>query len=264
MRRHTAFRELVAVFEERQRAYQLGTLEWPAAGERPFTLHHEGACSSTRPTRLWFGCTDVAGPGAHLAIADGRDIFRRLPTEIQRRWAERGVMYVRYLGDGLDLPWPRVFGTSDWSQVEARCRRLGIDWEWKNGGVLLLSKVCTPMVSHPSTLDRVWFSDVHLCHPGAIETRRGVSMLKPPTVPGASLQVYHADGSAIRRSDLALIKAAFEASRVVIEWEPGDVLMLDNLLTAHGLVPRDDSSQLAFAQEYPCEASGAELDPLCS
>jgi hypothetical protein len=233
-------------------------------GEQPFILHHERTYGSLRPSRSWFGFTSAAGPGARVALADGRDVFRRLPTDLRRRWAERGLMYVRYLGDGLALPWSVAFGTSDWSRVEARCRRLGIDWEWKNGGVLRLSKTCLPMVTHPATLERVWFNDAHRCHPGAVETRRGLSALKPPTPSEPSLQVYHADGSAIRRSDLALIKAAFEASEVVLDAEPGDVLMLDNLSTAHALVPRSGRARLEFAKEYPSEASGIEHDPMWS
>ena len=173
-------------------------------------------------------------------------------------------MYVRYLGDELDVPWSRAFATSDWSRVESRCRRLGVDWEWKNGGVLRLSKTCLPMLTHPDTLERVWFNDAHLCHPGVLETRRGVSVPKPPAPKEPSLQVYHADGTSIRRSDLALIAAAFEASRIVIDWEPGDVLMLDNLLTAHSLVPRHDPGRLEFAKEYPSELSAIEHDPIWS
>ena len=168
-------------------------------------------------------------------------------------------MYVRYFGDELERPWPRAFATSDWARVESRCRRLGIDWEWKNGGVLRLSKTCMPMVTHPATLERVWFNEAHLCHPGALETRRGVSMPKRPTATEPSLQVYHADGSAIRKSDLALITEAYEASKFVIRLEPGDVLMLDNLLTAHG---HDGDIQLEFAKEYAGEASSWEHDPM--
>lgn len=274
VRRQATFRELVSVFMDSDLSYEVGALQWPAeagvgrapppgwSGERPFMLHHERTYSSARPSRLWLCNTGEACPSVQIAVADGRDVFRRLPTDVRRRWAERGLMYVRYLGDELDLPWSMAFGTSDWARVESRCRRLGIDWEWKHGGVLRLSKSCVPMLTHPATLERVWFNDAHLCHPGALETRRGVSVLKPPTATEPPLQVYHADGSAIRRSDLVLIRAAFDASKVVIDAQPGDVLMLDNLVTAHGLVRRDGDIQLEFAKEYPGELPLIEDDPM--
>jgi alpha-ketoglutarate-dependent taurine dioxygenase len=30
-----------------------------------------------------------------------------------------------------------------------------------------------------------------------------------------------------------MVRAAYDATRCVVSWEPGDVLLLDNLVTAH-------------------------------
>ena len=45
---------------------------------------------------------------------------------------------------------------------------------------------------------------------------------------------YYGDGEAIEDSVIEELRAAYEAEKVEFEWKKGDVLMLDNILTAHG------------------------------
>lgn len=274
IRRQSTFRNFVSAFAAAHLWYRFDALDRSASenagresslepgAARALVARHERSYSKGRPRRIWLCCTHPAATAARTALVDGRDVFRRLPNELRRRWAERRLMYVRHLGGELGPPWPQAFATSDWARVEAHCRRLGIDWEWKRGGTLRLCKTCTPVAIHPDTLERVWFNDAHLCHPGSVETKRGVSLLKPPSAAEPALQVYHADGSAIRRSDLAIISAAYAASTFFLTWQAGDVLMLDNLLTAHGHELRGGDLQLEVAREYTNEAASTEHDPM--
>jgi hypothetical protein len=45
---------------------------------------------------------------------------------------------------------------------------------------------------------------------------------------------YYGDGSSIHESVIEAILDAYNRVAVPVEWEAGDVLMLDNILTAHG------------------------------
>jgi alpha-ketoglutarate-dependent taurine dioxygenase len=45
---------------------------------------------------------------------------------------------------------------------------------------------------------------------------------------------FYGDGSAIEEEALEQIRKAYRDARLLIEWERGDVLLLDNLFYAHG------------------------------
>jgi hypothetical protein len=49
--------------------------------------------------------------------------------------------------------------------------------------------------------------------------------------------VYYGDGSAIDAADLDCICEAYEQEKIVFPWSTGDVLLLDNMLAAHGRNP---------------------------
>src|SRR6476660_9800132 len=45
---------------------------------------------------------------------------------------------------------------------------------------------------------------------------------------------YYGDGAEIDLAALDELRAAYEAETVVIPWQQGDIMMLDNMLVAHG------------------------------
>jgi alpha-ketoglutarate-dependent taurine dioxygenase len=47
----------------------------------------------------------------------------------------------------------------------------------------------------------------------------------------------YGDGSEIPIEDLEAVRAAYRASEVASPWQPGDLLMLDNILAMHGRKP---------------------------
>jgi alpha-ketoglutarate-dependent taurine dioxygenase len=48
---------------------------------------------------------------------------------------------------------------------------------------------------------------------------------------------YYGDGSAIEPAVLDELRAAYEQEQVTHTWQSGDLLMLDNMLVAHGRTP---------------------------
>ncbi len=55
---------------------------------------------------------------------------------------------------------------------------------------------------------------------------------------------YYGDGSEIEPEVLAEIRAAYQQETVTFCWQAGDILMLDNMLTAHGRNPFVGSRQV--------------------
>ena len=58
---------------------------------------------------------------------------------------------------------------------------------------------------------------------------------------------YFGDGSPITFEDYQLLKKAYSQNTVTFPYEKGDVLVLDNMLTAHGRMPYKGDRVIATA-----------------
>jgi hypothetical protein len=145
-------------------------------------------------------------------------------------------MYVRNYGDGLDLSWQNVFQTDDRAKVEAYCRTAEIEFEWKNENELRTWQVCQAVAKHPHTGEMVWFNQAHLFHVSSLTSEIRDSLFasvdgEPPR------NAYYGDGSPIEDEALEEIRAAYARAAVIFPWQGRDVLVLDNMLAAHGRMP---------------------------
>jgi alpha-ketoglutarate-dependent taurine dioxygenase len=228
--------------------------EYPADQWIPF--HNEMAYTSSWPLRIWFFCLREAESGGETPIADSRRVYERIDAEVRRLFAGRGVMYVRNYGDGLDLSWEDVFQTAEPRAVEAYCRAAGIEWEWKPGNRLHTREVCQAVARHPQTGEMVWFNQAHLFKASGLapEVRAALAALGEDNLPR---NACFGDGSPIPDSLLDEVRRAYAAEAVSFPWQQGDVLMLDNMLTAHGRAPYTGPRKIlvAMAEAWTREES---------
>jgi alpha-ketoglutarate-dependent taurine dioxygenase len=146
-------------------------------------------------------------------------------------------MYVRNYGDGLDLSWQQVFQTTNRSEVEAFCRREGLEFEWKDGNRFRTRQICHAVASHPETGELVWFNQAHLFHVSNLvqDVRQYLlTEVKEAELPRHAL---YGDGTPIEDSFLEEIRAAYREETGTFAWQEGDILLVDNMLVAHGREP---------------------------
>lgn len=209
--------------------------EYPA--EQSIPLHNELSYTRSWPLKIGFFCVQPALEDGRTPIADSRKVLTRLSPKVRKRFAETGVMYVRNYREGLDLPWQTVFQTEDRAVVEQYCRRAGIEWEWVNPQHLRTRQICQAIATHPQTGETVWFNQAHLFHVSSLPPAVRESLLATLDEIDLPRNTYYGDGSPIEPEVLDEIHQAFAAEAVSFPWQAGDVLLLDNMLTAHGRTP---------------------------
>lgn len=207
------------------------------------SLHNELSYSHSYPSRLYFCCVVPPQSGGSTTIADSRAILRRLSPATVRLFEEKGVTYVRNLhgGSGMTIgkSWQQTFETESRADVESYCQAGNIRYEWKPDGTLRLVQKGPATIAHPKTGERVWFNQLEQFHPSSNppEVYEAISMIYGDSPFDMPQYACLGDGQPVSDEILAEIRAAMVAETVEFPWERGDVMIVDNVLTAHGRAP---------------------------
>jgi hypothetical protein len=198
-------------------------------------FQHVLSLSECLPRTVFLACmrTPHGGPGL---LADTREVYRRLPDPIRARFEARGVRYVWRLDDPALMA---AFHTTDRLLVARRCRAAGLGVDAPPDDVVTVTRSASATALHPWTRQKVWFNEAHRFAALAADGASGVC---------------HADGTAIPPAMLDEIGHAYAEASLLVSWEPGDVLMLDNLLTARSC-PSDGEQLVSLADPHalaPC------------
>lgn len=209
--------------------------EYPAHQTIP--LHNENSYTHNWPMKLSFFALHVAEKGGETPIADSRRIYHAISPEIRDCFVGKGLMYVRNYGTGLDLTWQEVFQTSDKGLVEDYCRKARMEFEWVGQDQLRTRQNARVVETHPRTGELLWFNQAHLFHVSRLAAEVRDWLLAAYGEQNLPRNVYFADGSPIDAAMLDEITQVYSDNSIVFPWREGDVLMLDNMLTAHGRRP---------------------------
>jgi len=210
--------------------------EYPA--ERTILMHNENSYSKSWPQKIMFYSVIVASDGGETPIADSRSVYQKIDPIIKNKFEEKGVLYVRNYHRGIDLNWQQVFQTESKSEVEMYCKSNDIEVEWKSGNPELTTRQrCQATTTHPLTGEIVWFNQAHLFHSSALEDNVLSSLLNEVGEDSLPRNAYYGDGSIIEKEVLDHIRAIYDQEKIKFKWQKRDVMILDNLLMAHGREP---------------------------
>jgi alpha-ketoglutarate-dependent taurine dioxygenase len=206
----------------------------PYPSDQIIMFHNEASHTRRWPMKIMFYCVKAAEQGGETPIVDSRNIYDRLDPQIRDEFARRKLMYVRNFTDGLDVSWQSFFRTEDKSAVEARCREAKIDFQWKVGNGLRIRQICQAVASHPRTNEMVFFNQIQLHHVSCLDhsVRKALSALfEEEDYPR---NVYFGDGLKIEDHIVEELRELYTQESVSFRWQEGDIMMLDNMLVAHG------------------------------
>jgi alpha-ketoglutarate-dependent taurine dioxygenase len=209
--------------------------------------HNENSYNHHWPTRIIFGCAVPPAVGGETPLVDSRRVFERIPKEILDLWVTRGVTYQRNYGGGLGLDWRTVFKTDSREKVEEICRENRMEFLWKSGDRLRTRCIRPAVIRHPITGEVSWFNQGQHWHTACLdpETREGIETLF--AVEDQPRCLLFGDGTPIPGEHMSRILVIYRELEVSIPWQRGDVVVVDNMLVAHGRNPFEGERKILVA-----------------
>lgn len=212
-------------------------------------LHNELSYTYRWPAYLFFCCVAAPRQGGETALCDSRALLKSIDAGVVQEFKKRKIRYVRNLsGDASsNFSWQSAFETTDKSVVERYCLEGAVDFRWKPDGGLWLSEVRPATERHPITNEEVWFNQADGFHPSTLNPVDYNALISMMSEEDFRLNSYFGDGAPIALRALEQIREAMRKEMVLVKWEAGDILMIDNMLTAHGRMPFEGARQILLA-----------------
>ncbi len=204
----------------------------PAA--QPIRLHNENSYTLDFPGTLLFGCLVAPEEGGATTVGDMRQALRLLPADVRDRFATAGWLLIRNFSEMAGLPWQKSFATEDPAVAQEYCRTHTIGYEWLADGALRTRQRRSAIITHPVTGERSWFN--HFAFWNRLTLDADVREVLQDTYgeDGLPFDTRLGDGTALSETDVAAINAVYDQVTVRETWQPGDLMLVDNILNAHG------------------------------
>lgn len=210
-------------------------------------LHNELSYSAVFPNHLYFFCRVAPESGGETTLGDSRRILQNIDSQIIALFKQKNVRYDRNLQSekGSGYSWREAFETDDKEVIEDICRKVGAEFEWKSNGNLRVSQIRPATATHPETGEEVWFNQADGFHPSSLDAETYQSIVSSGWE--FRLNSCFGDGSAFADETLRDIRAVLRIETISHRWQTGDILIIDNLLAAHGRLPFSGARKIALA-----------------
>ena len=205
--------------------------KWPP--NQPMCMHHELSYTLEFPGLLLFACLSAPSAGGATAVADSPTVLDALPTELVARFEREGWLLTRNYNDEIGASFAEAFGTEDRGAVERYCRANGIEFEWQPDCGLRTRQRRSAVVRHPVTGQRCWFNQIPFLNEWTIASEIREYLVDVYGAEGLPFNTSFGNGDPIGEDVVELLNQVYEANTAREPWQAGDLLLVDNVRTAH-------------------------------
>lgn len=212
--------------------------KWPP--NQPMCMHHELSYTLEFPGMMMFACLSAPTDGGATAVADSPTVLDALPAELTERFEREGWLLTRSYNDEIGATVAEAFGTDDRGAVESYCRANAITFEWQPDGGLRTGQRRSAVVRHPVTGRRCWFNQIAFLNEWTMapEVREYLMDVYGPD--GLPFNTRFGNGDPIAEDVVQLLNSVYEANTAREPWQAGDLMLVDNIRTAHSRSPSRD------------------------
>lgn len=221
-------------------------------------LHNENSYQASWPLTLFFSCVRPPDTLGATPLADTRRVYAAIDPAVREEFAARGWMVVRNFTDGFGVPWQQAFNTEDRAEVASYCARNGVEVEWLAGQGLRTRARRRAVHRHPVTGETVWFNHIAFFHVTTLAPEVCEGLREVYDEADLPTNTYYGDGAPVPDEVVAHLRACYRAEQRRFDWELHDVLLVDNMLSAHGREPFTGPRKIAVAM---AEAWSAPATP---
>ena len=201
----------------------------------PIYLHHEMAQTPVFPSRLFFFCETAPEIGGATPLCRSDILFQQLQLvvpEFVNSCLSLGVRYSNIMPSiedpesGQGRSWGSTLGAESKTEVEAKLLVLGYQWQWLAGDNLQVTTPVLPAVRELGDGRMVFFNQLVAAFRGWSDKRNQ-----------GEKSIYFGDGSDISEEDMAVTIELSDRLTFDLEWQTGDVALVDNFVVMHGRRP---------------------------
>lgn len=213
-------------------------------------LHNENSYQADWPLTLFFHCVEPPETLGATPLADTRRVHAAIDPAVREEFAARGWMVVRNFSDGFGVPWQQAFNTADRAEVEAYCARNGVVTEWTADGLRTRARR-KAVHRHPVTGETVWFNHLAFFHVTTLGEEVSAALREMYAEDQLPTNTYYGDGRPVPDDVVEHLRACYRAESRRFDWQRDDVLLVDNMLSAHAREPFTGPRRIAVAMAEP-------------
>jgi alpha-ketoglutarate-dependent taurine dioxygenase len=204
---------------------------WPP--NQPMCMHHELSYTFEFPALLLFACLCAPVTGGATAVADATTMLDALPAALVTRFEREGWLLTRSYNDEIGASFAEAFGTENRGAIERYCRNNAIEFEWQPDGGLHTRQRRSAVVRHPITGQCCWFNQIAFLNEWTLEPDVREFLVDVYGVDGLPFNTRYGNGDPIEEDVVQLLNQVYEANTVREPWQAGDLMLVDNIRTAH-------------------------------
>ena len=230
---------------------------WPA--NQQMCMHHELSYRLEVPSLMLFACLRAPDRGGATAVSDSPTVLDGLPKYLTERFERDGWLLARSYNDEIGATLAEAFGTEDRGAIEDYCRANAIEFAWQPDGGLRTRQRRRAVVRHPMTGRRCFFNQIAFLNEWTIAAEIREYLVDVYGADGLPFNTCFGTGEPLSEEIVELINGVYEAKTVREPWQAGDLMLVDNIRTAHSREAYEGPREILVGMAEPVRLSDMSL-----